>query len=386
MSVSGYWRLSLVYVCYFAVLGALLPYWPVYLKGLGFGAADIGLLLALPQATKLVAPNLWGWLADATGRRRAIVLLGALCSALIFTAGATAHSFAGLAVLLLGFSFFWNALLPQYEVLTLEWLGRNSHYYPRVRLWGSIGFILVVLGLGELFAVAALGWLPWVMVALLWVLLFSSLGLPGDAGSRQAVSGAPSRRVAWQQPALLFFTAFLMQVSHGPYYTFYSIDLAGLGYGTTAISLLWCLGVAAEISLFLVLHRWLAGGRFVRILRISLLLAALRWVLIGTLAANFTWLIVAQLLHAASFASFHAACVSWVQAHFGKAKAGLGQGLYSSVAIGAGWAVGAWGAGLAWARWEAGSFLLAAAVALAGLVVTVWLRDVPRSGGDGNGL
>src|SRR3546814_21110832 len=111
--MPGYWRLSRVYACYFSVLGVFLPYWSVYLKALGFDAIDIGILLALPQLTKIIAPALWGALADITRRHRPVSLLGAVLSALGFSIGINLQRFSGLAVLRLVWGFFWEANLDQ---------------------------------------------------------------------------------------------------------------------------------------------------------------------------------------------------------------------------------------------------------------------------------
>lgn len=375
--MPGYWRLSLVYACYFSVLGVFLPYWSVYLKELGFNAVDIGTLLALPQLTKIVAPSIWGWLADVTRRRRVVTLLGALCSALTFTLGMNATSFAGMAALLLVWSFFWNALLAQYEAMTLTALGEQRHRYPHVRLWGSIGFIVVVLALGWLFEHDSVQRLPWLVAALLWLLCLAACFMPRTATPEAGRKAAGGVAVVLKQPQvwLFFLCTFLMQVSHGPYYTFYTIDLQQHGLATSLISQLWCLGVVAEIGMFLVLYKFLAGGRFLRIIQLSLAFTVLRWWLIGAFADSLVMLLLAQLLHAASFASFHAACVSWVQAKFGERHAGLGQSLYSSLAMGAGWAMGAWASGLAWAQMAGASFYLAAALAAVALLLSFGLRE-----------
>ena len=80
-----YWRLSGFYFFYFAVLGTLIPYWGLYLKSLGYDALAIGQLMAIPMATKIIAPNIWGWLGDHYGHRMKIVRLASFASMLIFT-------------------------------------------------------------------------------------------------------------------------------------------------------------------------------------------------------------------------------------------------------------------------------------------------------------
>ena len=143
-----YWRLSGFYLFYFASLGALVPYWGIYLQSLGFRPAAIGELMAVLMATKIVAPNVWGWIADHTGRRMAIVRLASLLSIVIFAGIFLGRGYWWLAGVMLLFSFFWNASLPQFEAVTFSHLGEGAQGYSRIRLWGSIGFISSVAALG----------------------------------------------------------------------------------------------------------------------------------------------------------------------------------------------------------------------------------------------
>ena len=144
-----YWRLSGFYFFYFAALGVIVPYWGLYLQTLGFGPAEIGELMAVIMATKIVAPNVWGWIADHTGRRMAIVRLASLLALLTFAGVFLAREFWRLALVMSLFSFFWNASLPQFEAVTFNYLGTRIHRYAHIRLWGSVGFILTVVALGK---------------------------------------------------------------------------------------------------------------------------------------------------------------------------------------------------------------------------------------------
>lgn len=376
-----YWRLSAFYGFYFALLGALVPYWSLYLRDLGFDAAAIGALMAVPQLTKIGAPNLWGWLADRTGKRLKIIRLGNLIAAVVFLPVFWIDTFWSMAALLVTFSFFWNAVLAQFEVFTLATLKEQSHRYSHVRLWGSVGFITSVLVLGELLDRLDTSLLPWVLSALLWLLWLVTLTLPTSltADHRKPVASgalrqALSRRGVW----LFLLAAFAMQLSHGPYYTFYSLYLESLSFSKFTVGMLWALGVLAEVALFLVMHRLVARFSLAAILATSLLLAGLRWGIIASVGASLPLLAFAQLLHAASFGSFHAASIAWVQRQFGSHLAGQGQALYSSLGYGAGWAAGAWLAGQFWQQAGVTLFYWAGAVALvAGLAVAFWLRDSP---------
>ncbi len=361
-----YWRLSGFYFLYFGLLGTLVPYWSLYLKDLGFSAAAIGLLMAIPQLTKIGAPNLWGWLADRSGQRLRIIRTGNLLAAIAFLPVFWIDRFWSMAALLITFSFFWNAVLAQFEVLTLQSLGQHSHRYSHVRLWGSVGFILAVLVLGEALDQLGTDLLPWVLSALLWLLWLGTLTLPaGDGHKRTRNTGAHSVWSVLSRPPVFLFliAAFLMQLSHGPYYTFYSIYLENLGFSKFVVGALWALGVLAEVGLFLLMHRLLRRLSIPWILVASLGLAALRWLMIALVADSLVWLALAQLLHAASFGSFHAASIAWVHRQFGAALGGQGQALYSSLGFGAGWAAGAGLSGLLWQQWGVNLFFAAALVA-----------------------
>jgi len=373
--IPYYWRLSSFYLFYFALLGTLVPYWSLYLQDRGFIAAQIGLLMAIPQITKLGAPNLWGWLADRTGKRLRIIRLGNFLAAIIFTGVFVADSFWSMVVVLTGFSFFWNAVLAQFEVITLDTLGDRSHRYSQIRLWGSVGFIAAVLSVGALLDVFSVALLPWILLASLWLIWLCTQFLPaGAARNIQRERQGGLLKVLRQPGVLAFFVcAFLMQLSHGPYYTFFTIHLVDMGLSRTVAGALWALGVIAEVGLFLIMHWLLVRFPWKAIVVASLLLAALRWLVIASVADSIPWLVLAQLLHAATFGSFHAAAMAWLHRTFVDGHAGQGQALYASFGFGAGWAVGAGISGMLWAKLGADSFFLAAGVAFIASVLA-WLR------------
>ena len=136
-------RLSSFYFFYFSTLGILVPYWGLYLKSLDFSPAQIGELLAILVGTKIVAPYIWGWIADHTGNRIRIVQIGSFLAALSFMLVFGVKDYWGMAAVMMLYSFFWNAILPQYEAGTMNHLGENHHRYSFIRSWGSIGFIMM---------------------------------------------------------------------------------------------------------------------------------------------------------------------------------------------------------------------------------------------------
>jgi PPP family 3-phenylpropionic acid transporter len=381
-----YWRLSGFYFFYFAALGALVPYWGLYLQSLGFGAVEIGELVAIIMATKIVAPNVWGWIADHTGRRMAIVRVACLLAAVTFAGVFVARGYWWLALVMSLFSFFWNAALPQFEATTLNHLGREVQRYSTIRLWGSIGFIVSVAALGEVFHVYGMGSLPHIILLLFVGIWVSSLYVPEQAAGPQPLDQGPLQRVlARPTVVVLFLVCFLVQASHGPYYTFYSLYLSAEGYSESAIGLLWALGVVAEIIVFLRMSRWLPRFGDYRLLLTATLLTALRWVLIASFVDQVWILAFAQTLHAASFGIYHAVAIHLVHRLFLGRHQGRGQALYSSLSFGAGGALGSVTAGYLWdglgAQW---TYVIAAGAAL----VAAWLvwrylndQDIPARTG-----
>lgn len=378
LAPRDYRRLSGFYFFYFALLGAYIPYWGLYLQDRGFNALEIGYLTGAVMATKVIAPSLWGWLADRTGRRLQIVRLGSLLALACFCGIFLADRFAGLLLVVVAYSFFWNAVLAQFEVITLDHLGKAYTRYSQVRVWGSVGFIGTVLALGLVFDIVAISWLPVIMALLLagiWAcsLWVSSAAVEHLTGTAQGGLGQVLRNnTVWA----FLLVCFLLQIAHGPYYTFFSLYLEGLSYSRVTIGLLWALGVLAEVLLFLVMHRLLPRFGVRRIMITCLWLAVLRWLLIGYGAQSLLVLVFAQCLHAATFGAFHAVSIELIRRHFPAALAGQGQAIYSGISFGAGGAVGAVLSGYLWQQNPQLSFLLASvASGLACLLAWRFIHD-----------
>jgi len=366
-----YLRLSGFYLCYFATLGVILPYWSLYLKSLGLAPARIGELVAITLATKVVAPNLWGWLADRIGRRMGIVRWACLATAVLFAGVYFADgSFVRLAVVMLLFSFFWNAALPQFEATTLNHLGANAHRYSTVRLWGSIGFIITALLAGVLVQRWGVDIVPALLLGLFIALWLNSLAVPEQTATHSLAEHPPLAQVLRQPPVMaLLLVCFLNQASHGPYYAFFSIYLEELGYPGDLIGGLWSLGVIAEIGIFLLMQRLLPRIGPRRLMLTTMALTSLRWLLIGMGADKLPVLLFAQVLHAFSFGMSHAVSVYLFHRFFTGPNQGRGQALYSSVSFGAGGAAGSFAAGYLWSGLGgADTFILAAGAASLGLL------------------
>jgi len=369
-----YWRLAGFYFFYFAVLGVLVPYWGLYLKSIGFSPVDIGTLMAVLMISRIVAPNVWAYIADHRDDRMRVVRIASFLTIVLFAGVFRGTGFWWLAFVMLAFSFFWHASLPLIEVQVMHHTRHQPGAYGRVRLWGSLGFIASVTALGPVLDLAGPWWiLPALLVLMAGIWLYS-LTLPETELAGHLEHAGPFLKVVMRPEILAFlFACLLMQVSHGPYYTFYSIYLEGHGYSKTVIGLLWAYAVVCEIGVFLVMPRILETVTVRGVLMTSFVLAAARWLIIGYFPDHLPLLIVAQTLHAASFGTFHAAGMQMVYRFFVGRHQHRGQAVYSTVAFGVGGALGSFYSGHTWATLGPG-MTFAIAAAAAGVAFVVALR------------
>ena len=325
------------------------------------------------MGTKIVAPNIWGLIADRLGQRMRIIRIATFLSIIAFLGVFVSLDFSWLLFVMIVFSFFWNANLPQFEAVTLSYLGKDTHRYSAIRLWGSWGFVLLVIILGVVFENYGVELFPVIFSMLLlgiWVCSFLVSDKKIDTIEIKSVSIMSILR----QPHVIAFlvTCFLLQASHGPYYAFYSIYLEQHHYSRTLIGELWALGVIAEIVIFMVMHQLIPRWGVRNLLLVSLLLTSIRWLMIGHFVDSLVLIVIAQFFHAASFGVFHAVAIHLIHRIFPGSVQGRGQALYSSLSFGAGGALGVFYSGYSWDGLGAQStFNIAALVSFIALILTL---------------
>ena len=331
---------------YFAHVGFINPYLPLWLQGMGLNLLAIGLLTALQPATRLFAPYAWGWLSDHTGHRvwllRYCALMAGLTSLLLWWP----LPLWGLVLVLLWMFIHTSAMIPLSETVLAQVVSHEGRLdmrrYGRVRLWGSAGFLLTVLLAGAWFEQRGMSAFPfWVSGTLLAVVL-STWTL---ADRHEVRSADQQRQHAWpvlRQPpvAWFFLSVFLHVLAHVFVYSFFSLYLDRLGYSKTVIGLLWAASVVMEIGWFYTQGRWMRYLTLYRWLQLAAGLAVLRMALTAG-AADWLWvLLVAQALHAVTFAAHHSACIAFVQGHFPGDLRGRGQALYAVLGYGVSGVIG----------------------------------------------
>lgn len=371
MSHALYFNLSRFYFIYYFFVGAFVPYWGLYLTSESFSPADIGVLMSLFQLSRIIAPNLWGWLADHTRQRVRWIRTTAFLGLLGFVAIFWAHDFTSMFVVMAALSLFTSSTLPLSESLVLAHLAATNGHYSKIRLWGSWGFIAASVALGYLTDWFGIHSLLWSILAVQCMLFALTFKLP----EAHVPAHAHDHFSVWQilrQPTVLALLGgcAMMVTAHGLMYNFYSIYLTQHGYSKGSIGWLWSIGVICEILLFMKMPWIMARFKLKTILLFSLGLAVIRFAMMGLVPDQWPLLVLAQTLHAFTFGSFHAASVEVVTQYFNGRHQAKGQAIYNSVAYGVGGALGGLLGGYALqylgGQW---TFALAALFPLAGLLL-----------------
>lgn len=370
-------KLGGFYFFYYAIVGTFMPFWNLYLEDQGFNYQEIGVLSSIAIITRFFAPFIWGWIADKSGKRMLLVRFATWMECciwlLIFV---IPNSFQSIAFLMLIFSFFQNAILAQFEGVTLFWLGdKRTELYGKVRKWGSIGFIAGVFCIGALLEIIQISWLPILLLCIASLAFLWSFCIKEPNSAPHSQKNLEPLWPILKKPAVacFFIIEFVLLFSHAPFYSFYSNYLHQMGYSMGQIGMLWSVGVIAEIIMFTFANVFLARFSWRALVCSCLILTGLRWVIVGLYPHEFAWQFVGQTIHAFSFGLFHMIAMRIIFQNFSAGQQGRGQALYSTM-----WGLGvASGSVLAGHCWSLLSgqvvFLLAGASTLAGLCFTAGL-------------
>ena len=374
-SARPLWAFALLSALYFGFIGYFNPYLPLWLKELGFGTLAIGVLSSVQSLTRVLAPYGWGWVSDHTGHRvwlmRIAASLAFVCAwGLVATPRWVDPGFAYVAIVL--FVMFCNtsAMMPMAEAAMSQMVSRGGALdvgrYGRIRVWGSIGFIITVVVFGFWFDTRGLDGFAWGAVLLLAGLVATAWRLPAARESTHAGSVAPSLSPVMVQPAVRWFfvSLFFMILAHVALYAFFSLYLDELGYSKRVVGMLWAVSVLVEIVWFLDQGRWLPRWRLSSWMAFACGLACLRFAATAAFGASLVVLVVAQAVHAITFAAHHTVCIAFINRHFPDRLRGRGQAMYTVIGYGlSGLAGGVAGGALSEALGFAAVFWAASAMA-----------------------
>lgn len=375
------WPFAALSAGYFAHIGFFNPYLPLWLQQLGYGLWAIGLLTALQSATRVVAPYLWAWLGDRHGGPQRWLRWCAVAG-LALTLGLIWRPAAAWWLPLVLWLLFMHTsgMMPLSEAALAHAVSHHGGFdagrYGRIRLWGSLGFLVTVVLAGAWFERHGMGSFPaWAAATLLLVLL-AVLRLP-DVGRLPGLGQGAEVVGVWQslrRPIVAWFFAALFWhvLAHVLLYVFFSLYLDAQGYGKGVIGALWATAVVVEIAWFFTQGRWLPRFSEGQWLLLAAVLTALRMGATAWGAALLAVLVVAQAVHAITFAAHHTVCIGFINRHFAGPFSARGQALYSVIGYGlAGVCAGAAG-GWITTRWGLSAVFVAAMLAAILAVGCAW--------------
>ncbi|WP_199636900.1 3-phenylpropionate MFS transporter [Serratia sp. PAMC26656] len=364
--------LALSYFTYFFSYGIFLPFWGVWLKGEGITPETIGLLLGAGLVARflgslLIAPRV----KDPSHLVTALRLLALLT--LAFAVGfCFGNGWGWLMLVIAGFNLFFSPLVPLTDALAATWQKQITMDYGRVRLWGSLAFVIGSALTGQMVSVwghnAILYSLILSVLAMLLGMMLKPSVMPQGETRTQSGPDRSLREMLKEGPVWRFLLCVtLLQGAHAGYYSFGSIYWQEAGYSASTIGYLWSLGVVAEVIIFassnFLFRRWNARN----LLLLSACCGVLRWSLMAY-STELGWLLVIQILHCGTFTVCHLAAMRFIAARKGPEVIRL-QAIYSALAMGGGIAIMTVIAGFLFEHLQGGVFWVMAAVAVPALFI-----------------
>ncbi len=376
-------RLSTFFGAYFAYVGLFAPYLSLWLSGRGFSPTEIGVLISPMQWARVVGPPAWGWMADhakGAGGVARLVQISALLAALSALFLLIDLSFWPLFLALCLMSFFLSGQVPITESMAMQTGQGSLKAYGRMRVWGSVGFIVAVTVAGPWFDRVGIAWLPATLIGMLVIVWVVTLWLPHREVHDLSPESVRVKEI-FQDSRVRYFLAasFLMLLAHAPLYTIFSLWLYEKGFSRTEIGLLWALGVVAEIAMFQFQHklfeRFSVGACWVA----SYVITAIRFLMIAFSGGSLIVILLAQVLHAVTFGVHHSASMSLIRQWFPQKAQARGQAFYTMSSYGLGGSLGGIAAGWLWdAVSPEFSFIAAAIAAALGVGVSALALKIHR--------
>jgi PPP family 3-phenylpropionic acid transporter len=351
MTPSLRWAFGSFFFLYFAYVGLVSPYASLFFLERGFSVIEIAALMSMLQITRIVGPFSWGWLSDYLSNRIGIIRLCACFAAAIFLCIYFLQSYIGFFIWMFVLHTILSSLMPLGESATIHALYKDNSFdkrYGRLRLWGSIGFIAMVLVAGELFQRRTIELYPIVGTIVLLALALITFCLHEPKMERRKMVKGELMEVLLNPDVRWFLlSGFFMIFAHAALYVFYSLYLANLGYNKFQIGLFWALGVFAEVVFFYFQSKVLSRVDAEVVLQAAFGIGVIRFILIAFLPLT-SVLIVAQIMHAGTFAAHHSAATKLLQRWFTGPVQARGQALMATISYGLGGTLGGLCAGWIW--------------------------------------
>ncbi|MCW7549321.1 3-phenylpropionate MFS transporter [Photorhabdus sp. APURE] len=358
--------LALDYFTYFFSYGIFLPFWATWLQGEGIEHDMIGVILGVGLISRFLGSLLIAPTVKDPAKLISALRISALIT-FIFVVGFTlGNHWAWLLFVMIGFNLFFSPMMPLSDALAGTWQKQFPFDYGKIRVWGSIAFIISSALTGELISV-------WGHRAILITILFSvfstllvtllrpSIMPVGEAKSAKVDVVSFKQLLSEKSVRRFLLCVALLQGAHAGYYSFSAIYWGNAGYSASVIGYLWSLGVVAEVIIFTLSNKLFRRWSARNLLLLSGICGVVRWGLMGTFT-SLPVLIIIQILHCGTFTVCHLAAMRFI----GSRKEGeivRLQAAYSALAMGGGIAVMTVIAGFMYDYLHSGIFWMMALVA-----------------------
>jgi len=372
--VSDSTRVGAFIACYFAAAAIGSAFLPLWFADRGLTAAEIGQVLAVGSALRILTVPGWGRAADALGRRRPLLVAGALLAGVAAATLSATHGYLPILLVVLVQGTASAALTPLSDALALALAAAGRLEYGRTRAWGSVSYMLATAGGGYALAWAGTPGVPWLLAGLFAATAAAGVTLP---------EAEHPGRAATPDPGLLRLPAFrwtvlssaLIQGAHAAYYGFAAVHWRAAGLSDGTIGLLIAEGIIAEVALFIWGRPLVQRLGSARLTALAAAISILRWTLTAFVTSA-PALALIQPLHAGTFAFQHLSSMRMLSRTVPARQAGTAQALHAALGFSVPTGVLSWVSGQVYGVAGGSVFLLMAAVGGAGLLVASRLRDI----------
>jgi len=325
------------YFLYFGVMGIFLPYFNLYCFHLGFDGFQIGVLSAMRSMSMVLFPVFWSIAADRFHARRGIFVVCSFSAAIIWTSYLFTEDFHMILTISILYGIFYSPMISFMEAFTMDILDKDKSSYGKVRAWGTIAFVIISGGMGKMTDLYSVHLIVIMILAGSVMQAILSPAVPRISGSSRRY-GKPDFLLK-ARPMIFLFCSFLMLVSHGTYYGFFSIHLETLGYSKTFIGLAWALASVMEVGVMMNSPRIFKRFAIEEVLLFSFGAAVLRWFILSETQSG--WIILAsQGLHAITYGTFHISCILNMDRMSPEESKTLGQSVNNAITYGLGMTAG----------------------------------------------
>lgn len=368
------WPLFYFYFFFCALIGVMMPYFSLHMQSIGLSGIEIGQIFSLLTLSSIFVPHFWGWLAVKLGLPRVTLQLAIIGAFIAIVPFNLVSDFAWLWWVMLFFALFYSALMPLTDSLSLRSIRNLNVPYTRIRVGGSIGYIVAVTVGGfviELYGTAVI--VPMMTLFALLALVTSFYLYEQPIGNVATTSKGNFFNLIKEKEILFFLLlAFLAFLSHAPFNVFFAVHLFSFGYSGDEIGLLIALGVLIEILVFFFIGNRVGQFNVLYVLMFCFFCGVVRWFFVAWYAESLWVVVLTQLMHCITFAIFHLVSIEQIGRLFPERYASQGQAMYSGIGIGLGGGFGMVLAGFSWDVFGgAWTFTAAAGISVLALIALI---------------